>query len=191
MIIISVKCDEGWSFKGGSTATVNGSSGLRSTATLSDPATALTEKRYAFEATCMISPEQILNDMALTVEAPEAGKKPSTAAVSQTEGVKVKSVSWSPADTTFKSGTEYTVTIEIAEDGDKAFAESVVSTFLRQYRTILSAQMRSNFFVRRYKESDQLLRNCGRVPPLSRIFREDELQATQTEKGQADACLRL
>ena len=28
----------------------------------------------------------------------------------------------------------------------------------------------SDSFVRHSKESDQLLRNCGRVPPLSRIF---------------------
>ena len=69
---------------------------------------------------------------------------------------------------------------------------------LRQYRTILSMQdaqdllrKSSDSFVRRYKESEQLLRNCGRVPPLSRIFNvKMSCFATQTEKMQADACLR-
>ena len=48
----------------------------------------------------------------------------------------------------------------------------------RQYRTILSMQMRSNFFVRHNKNPQAGYRPC------------QGFLLTMTEKGQADACLR-
>lgn len=55
--------------------------------------------------------QNIIDNIKVNVTAPASGKTPTATASVESENLTVISVSWSPADTTFRDGRPYTATI--------------------------------------------------------------------------------
>ena len=123
------------------TATVNGK-----TVELSSVYGEPEQRAMTVNFTCE-KPTKTISTVAITgIDAPVIGAKPGTTAVAST-GMTVGRVTWSPADSVFKEGVAYTVTVTVLEEDGYTFESAVTATVNGQTAKYSRTRQAAKLFV--------------------------------------------
>ena len=123
------------------TATVNGKT-VEVTNVYGEPE----QRAMTVNFTCE-KPTKTISTVAITgIDAPVIGAKPDTNAVVST-GMAVGRVTWSPADSVFKEGVAYTVTVTILEEDGYTFESAVTATVNGQTAKYSRTRQAAKLFV--------------------------------------------
>ncbi len=111
-LYITVKFNEGYTFASNMVATLEPHGGEDMTCSYYVKLNGGSEIRFIFTGIrVQCDKDQIITTAALTIAAPKAGNTPAVTATAP--NLRITDVVWSPADASFKDGTDYTVTVTI------------------------------------------------------------------------------